>query len=480
MLLELLQLDKGRPISLSRQLTEQLIQLIRQGVISPGYRLPGSRQIAAALHIHRKTVIASLDQLVSEGWLETAPGKGTFVSAQLNATPDHLDAPASIARMAPDLTIPQTLKRNLYLTTQSLHLDDGLPDPRLSPVTELARAYKSVLTRGNLYTRYTYADTKGSSYLRAVLSDYLLETRGIRAEKEDIIITRGVTQALYLCIQTFLRPGDHVAVGKLNWESANANFLYHGMELVPVNVDEDGMDVDHLEELLPRYPVRMVYLTPHHQYPTTVIMPAARRIKLIDLARKYGFYIFEDDYDYDFHYTAQPVMPLASVDHGGFVLYAGSFTKAISPVFRVGYMIAKSHQIDVISRIRRMIDRQGDTLLELVIGELLEQGIIQRYLRKNRKIYSQRRDFFAELLTSELGQNVRFKLPEGGMSIWTQFDPAIDLTRLAQKALLQDLYISPGIQIASDLPTHATRLGFASSDETELLQAVGILKNLIG
>lgn len=464
---------------LYRQLTFQISALIKQEVIKPGYALPGTRKLAAELGLHRKTVVAAVDQLVIEGWLETVRGKGTFVAEKIDlVTPVGFNEEGYTLGKAPHLLVPQTLQRDLHLTTQRYHLDDGLPDPRMAPTAELARVYKSYLTRGHSYPRFTYGDTKGQLFLRKALCEYLQQSRAMKVTPDQILITRGVTQGLYLCINGLLNPGDKVAVGELNWESANANFLYHGMELIKVRVDKDGLDTDHLAELLQTHRIKMVYATPHHQYPTTVIMPAARRLQLIQLARSHGFYVFEDDYDYDFYYSAHPVMPLASAENGNFVLYSGSFTKAISPVFRVGYLVANENQIDYLARIRRMVDRQGDGLLELSIGELLTTGIIQRYLRKNRKIYQQRRDYFVKLLQLYLKDYVEFDVPQGGMSIWTRFDSAIDLKNLYQESIKRDLFITTGEQIDGKR-LNATRLGYASSIEQELEESVQILRAIL-
>lgn len=481
MLLELLRIGNERedePIYM--QLRQQLIGLIKDQVIKAGYKLPGTRTLAAQLGVNRQTVVSAIDQLVIEGWLETVVGRGTFVCETLNNSPELFGQQEAERNLAPWHDIPGALQRDLHVTTQTYHLDDGLPDPRLAPTTELARAYKSYLVKGNAYPRFTYGDTKGHLFLREALCKYLRESRAMHISSDQIIITRGVTQALYLCIKGLLKPGDKVAVGELNWESANANFHFHGMELVKVKVDDQGLDTRHLEELLGEHEIKMVYLTPHHQYPTTVIMPAARRLKLIQLARHRSCYVFEDDYDYDFYYSPNPVMPLASAEHGDFVLYAGSFTKAISPVFRVGYLVANSNQIDYLSRIRRMVDRQGDALLELSIAELLNAGVIQRYLNRNRKIYQQRRDFFADQLGTKLSEYVRFSIPQGGMSLWTHFHPEIDLRRLYERALRHDLFIPSGEQISqAGQNLNVTRLGYASSTEEELEQSVKILRKLI-
>lgn len=224
----------------------------------------------------------------------------------------------------------------------------------------------------------------------------------------------------------------------------------------------------------------MVFVTSHHYYPTTMALRADRRIELLRLAEQYGFIIFEDDYDYDFHYLSKPLLPLASADKAGMVLYCGSFTKTISPAFRVGYLVASENVIRHLAQLRRIIDRQGDILLENAIAELLQNGIIQRYLRKSLRTYRQRRDVFCDLLKTHLGDYVQFQVPVGGMAVWTHFDPAIDLTTLSQKALQHDLYFSAGFRNDEMTPVlNATRLGFASSTPDELANCVEILRKLM-
>jgi GntR family transcriptional regulator/MocR family aminotransferase len=226
--------------------------------------------------------------------------------------------------------------------------------------------------------------------------------------------------------------------------------------------------------------VRMVYLTSHHHYPTTVSLRAERRIQLLQLSEKYGFIIFEDDYDYDFHYLNKPLSPLASADEAGMVLYCGSFTKTISPAFRVGYLVGSANVIRYLAKLRRIIDRQGDTMLDNAMADLLQNGIIQRHLRKSLRVYRQRRDVFCNLLQGELNNWLSFHLPEGGMSVWAKFDPAIDLVKLAQRARKKDLYFSDGrIHDTPFSQSNATRLGFASSNIDELEQCIAIMKGLL-
>jgi GntR family transcriptional regulator/MocR family aminotransferase len=337
----------------------------------------------------------------------------------------------------------------------------------------LARAYRSNLLQGNPYVRLGYGHTQGASWLRRELAAYLNETRGLKITPENILITRGTMMGLYLVCAGLLQAGDNVAVGVLNWGSANMNFLQAGAQLVRISVDEHGLDVDELEQFCQKNPLRLVYITSHHHYPTTVTLRADRRIKLLQLAETYGFIIFEDDYDYDFHYLSKPLLPLASADRAGMVLYCGSFTKTISPAFRVGYLVGSENVIVHLAQLRRIIDRQGDLILENGMAELLQTGVIQRHLRKSLREYRQRRDLFCELLRTKLSNYLDFQTPDGGMAVWTLFEKGIDLEILAEKVLKKGLFFSDGKHHDSLL--NATRLGFASSTVGELEQSVEIL-----
>lgn len=167
-------------------------------------------------------------------------------------------------------------------------------------------------------------------------------------------------------------------------------------------------------------------------------------------------------------------MPLASADEAGMVLYCGSFSKTISPAIRVGYLVGPENVIEHLARLRRIIDRQGDTLLENAVAELLQNGIIQRHLRKSLRVYRQRRDVFCDLMNDQLHNHVQFKIPDGGLAVWTQFDKHIDLVKISQNALKQGLYLDGESAISN-----TTRLGFASSTVEELQLGVEILAKLL-
>jgi Transcriptional regulators containing a DNA-binding HTH domain and an aminotransferase domain (MocR family) and their eukaryotic orthologs len=481
----LLSIDKNSTEPVYLQIANQLMTLIREGRLQAGRRLPGTRQLADLMNVHRKTVVQAYEELLMQGWLESRTGSGTYVARQLpDLKPQQLvqnnDVPNPVKTAGFSFDPLPHLNVAVILSNHKYHLDDGFPDARLAPVEELARAYRAQLLTGNPYMRLGYSDTRGSVLLRQVLSSYLNDTRGLTTTPENILITRGTIMGLHLACTALLKPGDLVVTGEMNYHGANMNVKQAGAQLLKIPVDENGMVVDELETICRKQPVRMVYVTSHHNYPTTVAMSAERRVDMLQLAAQYGFIVFEDDYDYDFHYLGKPLFPLASADRAGMVLYCGSFSKTISPAFRVGYLVGSENVIGYLAQLRRIIDRQGDVVLENAIAVLMQSGIIQRHLRKALRTYKQRRDLFCQLLCNELGNYVQFKAPDGGMAVWTQFNKSIDLPWLAQEALKQELYFSNGsLHNSPTKNVNATRLGFASSTPEELERSVGIIAGLL-
>lgn len=472
-------IDKEAVLPVYMQLANQLMGLIRAGTLSAGHRLPSTRQLALVLNVHRKTVIRAYDELLAQGWLESRAGSGTFVAAHLPVSKPQslLNNTPDVARVAGFGVKPAPhLQRKMADLNIDLHLDDGFPDVRIAPVLDISRAYRTQLLTGNPYSRLGYADPKGSAWLRQELAAYLNITRGLRVTPANILIVRGTVMGLHLACAGLLEPGDTVVTAEPGWAGAETNFLQAGANLVKIPVDEYGMDINRLEALCLKQPVRLAYVTSHHHYPTTVALRADRRVHLLSLAQKYGFIVFEDDYDYDFHYQNKPLMPLASADDAGMVLYCGSFSKTISPAIRVGYLVGPENVIEQLAQLRRTIDRQGDTLLENAMAELLQNGIIQRHLRKSLRMYQQRRDIFCSLMNDYLKNYVQFKVPDGGLAVWTHFDEQIDLPRLAQSALKKGLYFQGDNSPAAP---NFTRLGFASSTPAELECCVEILTKLL-
>jgi GntR family transcriptional regulator / MocR family aminotransferase len=476
----LIEVDKTTKTPVFLQIATGITEQIRKGILPAGVQLPGTRVMAELLDVHRKTVVAAYEELLAQGWLETQTSRGTFVSEKLpEVAPVSLERTAPVPRDQPGFHfLPDPLLQfPVHRGSNALAFNDGFPDVRLAPWDALSRAYRTSLRHGFRKNLLFYGDTTGESSLRTAMTDYLRDSRGLPVTVDNVLITRGTMMAMHLAVQCIVRPGEVVVVAEISYNSCNLILRQAGAQLATVPVDEDGMDVEAIAALCEKTPVRMVYVTPHHHHPTTVMMPANRRLRLLQLAQQYGFCILEDDYDYDFHYNSNPILPLAAADVGRHVVYVGSLSKVFSPALRVGYVVAPPSVIEAMANLRRIIDRQGDNLLESAVATLFRDGEMRRHLKKAQKTYHARRDLFCDLLQQELGDVVHFVKPTGGLAVWARFDASRKLVDVARKSRELGLLISDGSHYGSHL--NAARLGFAATNEVEIEQGMRLLKKAV-
>ena len=446
---------------------------IRRGRLKPGDALPGSRTLAASLGVHRNTVLAAQRELEAEGWIRSLR-HSMRVAEELPQSPTQgralLRGGLGFALEAPQAPLwPSRPERQ-----GTLAFGGGVPDLRLVPTDWLARAYGRALRSRPLMG---YGDPKGELRLRAGLAGMLSQVRGLAVGPDQLMVVGGSQMALDLVARTLLRPGDRVAVEDPGYAPAWATLRAAGAELVPVPVDGEGLRVDVLAERLREHPIRALYCTPHHQYPTTVTMTAARRLRLLELARTHRMAVLEDDYDFEFHFDGSPVLPLASADQAGVVVYMGTLSKVLAPGLRLGFLAGPQTLIEALAARRHIADRQGDQVLERAVAELLEDGLLPRHVRKMRRVYQARRGVLAEALRQSLGDVIGFDLPPGGMSLWLRADPALDVEAWARRAEEKGVVFYPGHRYdfhGRALPN--LRLGFSTLNEVELQEAVRRMK----
>jgi GntR family transcriptional regulator/MocR family aminotransferase len=233
------------------------------------------------------------------------------------------------------------------------------------------------------------------------------------------------------------------------------------------------MDVEALAALSRNVRVRAVYVTPHHQYPTTVMLSPTRRLLLLDLARRERIALVEDDYDQEFHYDGRPVLPLASNDPGGNVIYVGTLAKILAPGLRLAFVVAPRPLLERMTAERILVDRQGDAVLESAVAELIEDGEVQRHVRRTRRIYHARRDALCLAVDAELGKVLSYVRPPGGLALWATADPSLDLEAWQRRATECGVYFQIGKQFSLDgSDVQAIRLGHALLDEKTMLRAI--------
>jgi len=474
-----LSVDEEDDVPVFLRIARAVAEDIRRGRLRPGAALPGSRSLAASLGVHRNTVIAAYQELAAQGWIETARAHKTFVSASMPEV-----SPRRFAKRAsPRASMPARLGFDLAsrapasidpadAPSSALVFSSGAPDLRLLPSTVISRAYRRVLSSTAGRRLLDYGDPRGDLRLREAIAAMVGAVRGLGASADTVFVTRGSQMAIDLVARALLSPGCVVAVEALGYRPAWEALAATGARLVSLPLDEHGLSIDALAALCERESVRAVYLTPHHQYPSTVLLAPARRLALCELARACRFAILEDDYDHEFHYDGRPVLPLASADSAGVVIYLGTLSKILAPGLRIGFVVAPAPLIERLVLLRTLVDRQGDLAMERTIADLLEEGEVQRHARRMRRAYAVRRDLLVELLGKHLGEALSFVVPPGGMALWARVAPDIDADAWAERAPRQGVLVSSGRRYAFDGRSRPFfRLGFASLNEGELGEA---------
>jgi GntR family transcriptional regulator/MocR family aminotransferase len=348
------------------------------------------------------------------------------------------------------------------------------------PRAALARAYRRALGRAAgpgsgsvLGSVLDYGDPAGHPALRAALARMLRDARALCADADDVLVTRGSQMALDLIARVLSRPGDVIAVESLGYRPAWQALGAYGAKLAGVDVDAQGLRVDRLEALSERMPLRAVYVTPHHQYPTAVPLSAGRRLALLDLARRKRFAIIEDDHAHEFHYDGRPLSPLASADDAGVVIYVGTLSKVLSPGLRTGYVVAPRALLTRLIERRRYVDRQGDLPTELALAELLEDGEVARHARRMRRLYQRRRDAMLAAIGQHLAGAVFARTPPGGMALWARVAREVDLEAWVESAARHGLSLKPARAYALDDRSRPfVRLSFTGRREEVSEQAL--------
>ncbi len=477
-------LDRSLNRHLYLQLCDQIIGLIKSGKLHATTKLPGSRSLSNHLQIHRKTVIAAYDELLTQGWIESFPGKGTFVANDLpiikpillKETTTNVSSRNEKSNFEFNIR-PYLDRKAINVSKDTILINDGIPDHRLAPTDDIAKIYRNITKKIHHQHLLTYNDVYGNRDLRKALVQYLNQTRGLKITTDNVLITRGSQMGIYLASQLLLKNQNNIIVGNTNYMTANDTFINAGGTIKSVTVDNNGIDTNEIEKLCKKHIINAVYVTPHHHHPTTVTLSADRRMRLLELAQQYNFAIIEDDYDYDFHYDNAPILPLASNDYLGNVIYIGGFTKIIAPALRIGYFIGPKDVVDQAAKLRRIIDRQGDTILEQTLAQMISQGDIQRHTNKVLKIYKTRRDLFCSLLKDKLGSYVTFEIPKGGMAIWVLLDKKYKWDTKFNEAKKLKLYTNNdwkrygGVQANHN----GIRIGFASFNENEIRKVIAVL-----
>ena len=392
--LNMIQLDSGRPEPMQFQLYASMREAIVTKQLVAGGRLPSTRELAQRWRVSRNTVMGAFDQLTAEGYLEGKQGAGTFVSSRI---PDSYSRVSSEGR-ASCATVLASRERELRGRRAKyqgvacerlpmMPLRPTVPSLEDFPFTIWEQCRKAVVRQGEA-SLLTYGDPLGYWPLRRALATYLRDTRGVRCEPEQVIISCGSQQGIYLAASTLLEQGETVWMEDPGYHGARMVYEGFGTKVRPVPVDRQGMNIG-------RAPVhegaaRLIHISPSHQFPLGYTMSLERRLELLDYAEQSGAYIVEDDYDSEFRYEGRAISSLQGLDQCGSVIYVGTFSKILFPSLRLGYIVVPPGLVDLFEQTRAKIDGNPTSIDPATIALFMEEGHFARHVRRMRSLYHAR------------------------------------------------------------------------------------------
>jgi GntR family transcriptional regulator / MocR family aminotransferase len=417
---------------LAARIYRQILEAIVDARLRPGARLPPTRELAARLAVSRNTVGLAYERLIAEGFLTARVGDGTFVCA---------DVPVrdGLARRAPAGTgvSPRAIWQSVAVPAAApsavLPYDFrvGVPDVRLFPLTAWRRLVARELRPAAMRSA-GYGEPGGHLALRAAIARHAGVSRSVRASADDVIVTQGAQQALDLIGRVMIEPGNVVAVEEPGYPPVRRLFRSLGARVVGVPVDAEGLVV----EAVPTS-ARLVYVTPSHQFPLGTPMSLARRAALLSWAQRCDGVVIEDDYDSEFRFEGRPLDPLQSVDHGGRVIYVGSFSKSMLPVLRLGFLVAPAALQPALRTAKQLADWHGDLSVQRALARFIDEGLLARHIRKAAREYGARRARIVDILRRDFAAWLQLVPSAAGLHVTARVVPGVtidadDVTARAQ------------------------------------------------
>lgn len=448
------QLDAQGP-SLRTQLYRQLRDAVMEGRVASGATVPSTRELATVLGVSRSTLVEALDQLRIEGYLETRQGSATRIAALNPAHLDHRrdgmpgsghpvvhggavdEQPVTLAHwVQDDPATPVTMRA----------FRPGLPDIRAFPArewaTHLARRARQPASHDLSYVGHT-----GVPSLREQIVRHVGESRHVVARPEQVIVLPSAQAAFDVAIRCTLRPGDPAWVEDPCYPGIRTLLRAHGAKIIPVPVDADGMQPARL-----RSRPRLIYLTPSHQYPTGTMLSLPRRLELLDIARRHGAAIIEDDYDSEFQIDGQPIASLQGLDRSGRVHYVGTFSKSLAPGLRVAYLIVPPRTIELAETIASATGLGVPVHVQLAMADFMADGALRRHIHRMRAEYGQRLSLLHRTLASAGVSRVFAGPPSGGLQLCASLPRGACDLQVAADLSRQGLHALPLSTLCHGLP----------------------------
>ena len=482
----LVALDGESQTPLYRQLYDSLRRAILAGQLAPGARLQSTREMAAELNVSRNTVVNAYEQLLAEGYLEGQVGSGTYVS---RALPEDLLDVKTVTR-----SLTRSVGKGLGLSERGkvfAAFARGVPrapeevrpfQPGVPALDAFPFEIWSKLLarhgRNPSDALLGYGEPQGHAPLRRAVSSYLGLSRAVRCAPEQVVIVDGAQMAFDLVARVLLDPGEAAWLEEPGYPGARAAFTAAGARLVHVPVDEDGLDVTAGAALESN--VRLIYVTPSHQFPLGMTMSLPRRLALLDWAGRAGAWVVEDDFDSEYRYEGRPLASLQGLDNDGRVVYVGTFSKVLFPSLRLGYLVVPPNLVDAFVAARAMSGRHSPTVEQAVLTDFIEEGHFGRHIRRMRTLYRERQAALLAALREEAGGLVEVEPSVAGIHLAAWLPEGLDDREVSREAFRRGVEARPMSAFYAGRPGRGgVELGYAAYSEEKLRRGAALLAEAI-
>jgi GntR family transcriptional regulator/MocR family aminotransferase len=444
MAFEMIQLDRTAREPLHQQLYRQIRDELVSGNFSDNSsRLPSSRELAADLRVSRPTVRLAFSKLHAEGYLQSKAGSGTFVAAPLPETflsvpksnaPPQIQRPPHISdrvKKIPDKRVGKQFDLGAMDAGVGISLVPGIPAVDEFPIDIWERLRAQVLLKKGTHL-LRHASSRGDADLRKAIAAYLCDFRGARCHPDQIVIVGGMQQAMLISALALLNPGDPVWIEDPGFHQARRVFILAGATVVPKPLDDEGIVIARSPK---EGPPKIIHVTPSHQYPLGMTMSFERRTALLDFARAHDAFVFEDDFYAEFRFTGPPLPCLQGIDDSSRVIYAGTMSKILYPSLRLGYIVAPETLADSLVKTRSTMDQHSSAIDQATLARFVTEGFFLSHLKRMRKVYSERRDFFINQFNDLLGDRFTLQVPEAGLNVVAWLRREEDFAKIRQVML---------------------------------------------
>ncbi len=478
-------LSRQSRVALPQQVGDELKRLILEGYFKPGAIMPSSRALCDSLQVGRSTIIEAFEQLKSEGYLVAAAGSATRVSESIPIEMPEAPLPeAHQLRLNSLSDYANRVQKDGLLYERKQEPEVAFYGWRIARDATPLKEFKQLMSRfsssaeQDILTDYQ-EDPLGYRPLREVISKYLEKTKGIKADAQQILIVTGLPQALNLIARIHLERGDLAVVEEPCYPPVRKGFESEGASTVALKVDEDGLMVDHLLRT-PSLRVRLVYLTPTHQYPMGSRLSLTRRLNLLSWAGTSGAFIVEDEHDSEFSYGANAMPALKALDKLDSVIYIGNFAKVMFPSLSVAYMVLPRDLTGVYAKVRQYGSDPVPLPMQCALAEFIQRGLLRKHIKRMHSIYENRRDALVSSLREFFGERVEIQGEHAGLHLYVRFKTALTDSEIVKLALDQGVGITPISPYYAGLaPQREFVMGFADLSTSVIREGVRRLAEVI-